>query len=133
MAPFFCVQLRRAILLSKSITLEHVREAHILQKSRKSLPKLTKMAAAELVLDAGVDLYESVDQDMLHDRLAGLVEAGGNETEDAEQDDESNSGINQWRGEEVKESWMYYIQGKTVRSDSIFTCMLLSTFTIAPV
>lgn len=91
-------------MVSTSIALEHVQEAQTLQKFDKFFPKVSKMAATELVLDAEVDLYKSVDQDLLHDSLAGFIEGGGKETEDGEQEDESNRGICQWKGEKVKES-----------------------------
>lgn len=104
-------------MLSKSTTLEHVREAQILKEARRSLPKLSKMAAAELVLDAGIDLYESVDQDLFHDRLAGLVkdEVTAAEAAEQEQKDESSRGYRRWGQEEVKEeSWRQYMEGDTI-------------------
>ncbi|GMH44043.1 hypothetical protein BSKO_11977 [Bryopsis sp. KO-2023] len=61
-------ELRKAIMLTKSTSLDHVKEEQLRKAARRSLPKMSKNAAAELVLDAGIDLFEAVDMEELDAR-----------------------------------------------------------------
>lgn len=102
-------------MLSKSVTLEHVKEAEEFKANRRSLPKMTKHAAAELVLDAGIDLYEAVDQDELVERgnQAKIKRAAQDLLPREPTVDDSSQTYTQWDNEEIgSETWRLYLDGK---------------------